>query len=357
MRALLAIALVLFAISLSAGARAHAVGVSKGEYSVRPGAVDVVATFARGEFTGDGPGVAGPDGGEAARKVTSGIAISADGEPCVSQTPRFALTEQDGIEIRATYACRADAVKYGVALRILDNLPHGHRHVAHASSGSYSFQEVCYRGHAEIEIPAPSDSARATGTGSGAGSGTGVVGFVRMGIEHILTGYDHLLFLFGLIVVGGRLRALALVVTAFTVAHSITLGLAATGVWTPSPRVVEPMIALSIAYVGVENFFVRSAENRWRITFPFGLIHGFGFAGALREIHLGRAEIPRALVGFNLGVEIGQLAVMAVLLPIVLRLRKSPWFTGEPERRVSGVQVLSGAVALLGVIWLVERLA
>jgi hydrogenase/urease accessory protein HupE len=329
---------------LAARASAHAVGISKGEYAVRRGAVDVVATFARGEFVSDED--------ETAREVIRGIAIAADGEPCVSQAPNVVLTEQDGLEIRATYACREDALKYSVVFHLLEDLPRGHRHVAHASSGSVSFQEVCTRGHEEIEIPAPAE-----GTMSGRPASVSFLRFVRMGVEHILTGTDHLLFLLGLIVVGGRLRALALVITAFTVAHSITLALAATGVWAPSPRVVEPMIALSVVYVGVENFFVRSAENRWRITLPFGLVHGFGFAGALREIHLGKGEISRALVGFNVGVEIGQLVVMAALLPIVLKLRKSAWFMGAKERRVSGVQVLSGAVALVGVVWLVQRLA
>src|SRR5262249_30813916 len=115
---------------------------------------------------------------------------------------------------------------------------------------------------------------------------------LKLGVEHILTGADHLVFLLGLILVGGRWRSLVGVVSAFTLAHSITLALAALSVFAPSPRIVEPAIALSIAYVGVENLFVKDASKRWRITFPFGLIHGFGFAGALREIALPRAELP-----------------------------------------------------------------
>ena len=133
---------------------------------------------------------------------------------------------------------------------------------------------------------------------------------LKLGVEHILTGADHLVFLLGLILVGGSLRSLVGVVTAFTLAHSITLALAALSIFAPSPRLVEPAIALSIAYVGVENLFVNDASKRWRITFPFGLIHGFGFAGALREIALPRAQLPIALVSFNLGVELGQLGVL-----------------------------------------------
>jgi hypothetical protein len=114
---------------------------------------------------------------------------------------------------------------------------------------------------------------------------------------------------------------------------------------------VEPAIAASIVYVGVENFFVESAEKRWRITLPFGLVHGFGFAGALREISLTPAQIPVALVSFNLGVEIGQLAVLAVVLPLVLAARKRRWL----ERR--GTRVLSAAVAAAGAVWFVARVA
>jgi hypothetical protein len=140
-----------------------------------------------------------------------------------------------------------------------------------------------------------------------------------------------------------------LVVTAFTLAHSITLGLAVLGVWAPSPRIVEPLIALSVAYVGVENQFVKDAEKRWRITFPFGLIHGFGFAGALGEIQLPKADIPKALLGFNLGVEVGQLGILAVVLPMIMHARKREWF----EKR--GVRHASWAIAALGLVWFVLR--
>ncbi|HEX3343263.1 MAG TPA: HupE/UreJ family protein, partial [Polyangiaceae bacterium] len=180
--------------------------------------------------------------------------------------------------------------------------------------------------------------------------GHGVFSFFTMGVEHILRGTDHLVFLLGLVVIGGKPRSVLVVVTAFTVAHSITLALAVLGVWAPSPRLVEPAIALSIAYVGVENFFVRDLSKRWRITFPFGMIHGFGFAGALREAALSRAEIPGALVLFNLGVEAGQLAVLALLLPALFFLRKATWF------RTRGVEIISAAIVVAGLTWFVARL-
>jgi hypothetical protein len=172
---------------------------------------------------------------------------------------------------------------------------------------------------------------------------------LRMGIEHIWTGYDHLLFLLGLVLIGGPARSLIGAITAFTAAHSLTLAAASLGVWAPSDRVIEPCIALSIAYVGVENWFVRDGKGRWRVTFPFGLVHGFGFAGALREVALSRAEVPTALMAFNLGVELGQLAELAALLPLVMLARRwNGWQRG-------GMRACTAAIALAGVVWFVVR--
>jgi hypothetical protein len=121
-------------------------------------------------------------------------------------------------------------------------------------------------------------------------------------------------------------------------------------VWSPSPRLVEPCIALSIAYVGIENWFVADATGRWRITFPFGLVHGFGFAGALREIAVPRPQVPTALFGFNFGVELGQIAVLALLLPLVLVARKQ-----ELWQR-TGMRACTAAIATTGVVWFFVRI-
>ena len=137
--------------------------------------------------------------------------------------------------------------------------------------------------------------------------------------------------------------------TAFTLAHSVTLALSVLGLVTPRLSVIEPLIALSVAYVGVENFLVKDPAKRWRVTLPFGLIHGFGFAGALGEVGLPKGDLPAALALFNLGVEAGQLAILAVLLPIVFWLAKRPAYTAW------GVKIASGAIVLAGLYWFVER--
>jgi hypothetical protein len=145
--------------------------------------------------------------------------------------------------------------------------------------------------------------------------------YLVLGIEHIFTGYDHIAFLFGLLVIAGAgglsrgAREVLKVVTAFTVAHSITLISSALGWVAIGPRIVEPAIAVSIAYVGVENLVQPRPRRRWLLTFGFGLVHGFGFASVLREIGLPSKGLLLSLLSFNLGVELGQLAVVAAVLP------------------------------------------
>jgi hydrogenase/urease accessory protein HupE len=172
--------------------------------------------------------------------------------------------------------------------------------------------------------------------------------FVTMGIEHILTGYDHLSFLFGLILLGGRFTNILKIVTSFTIAHSITLILASLEIVSLPSRFIESMIALSILYVGIENQWIKNIKYRWLLTFAFGLIHGFGFAGALAETQVPKNHFITALLTFNVGVEIGQLLVVIVLLPIILYLKRFAW-------NVWFVRGASALVALFGLIWFLQR--
>ncbi len=174
-----------------------------------------------------------------------------------------------------------------------------------------------------------------------------IVQFLRLGVEHIFLGYDHICFLMALIVVG-RLKDLIKIVTSFTVAHSITLILATLDIVRLPTRLVETGIAATIVYVAVENLWVRGTGHRWMLTFCFGLIHGFGFANVLREIGLPTNGLVRCLLSFNVGVELGQLVIVATLLPLALRLRR--WRHG----RVA-VVTISVLLALFGTAWLVDR--
>jgi hypothetical protein len=184
---------------------------------------------------------------------------------------------------------------------------------------------------------------------AGAGSRHGLASFVLLGIEHILTGWDHLLFLLGLLLRGGSWFALAKIVTAFTLAHSITLALAAFDIVVLPDRLVEAVIALSIAFVAAENLFGKPVvARRWLVSFCFGLVHGFGFSSALRELGLASSGLLVSLFGFNAGVEIGQGLVVAVALPALALLRRTRW-----ERRM--VWSSSVAILLVGAVLFVER--
>lgn len=175
--------------------------------------------------------------------------------------------------------------------------------------------------------------------------------FIPTGIGHILSGPDHILFLVGLLLLGGGVRRLALIVSGFTLAHSVTLSCAALGWLTPSPRLIEPAIALSIIYVGADNLLVREGRDmRAWISFGFGFIHGFGFATVLRVMDLPRAALAWSLFSFNLGVEIGQLAIVGMVASLVAWLWRSHPIAG---RRL----VVAGSwfVIVAGAAWFVQR--
>lgn len=363
----LAAALGLAGLLSASRAAAHTIGLSTGEYKAKGASIVGKLAFARSEVASLVPSIDGNRDGhltalevEAARgslkdKLLARIVVVAGGAACSPALTDLGLTEQDGLLLSGRWDCpQSDETSGGVAdveLALLDDLARGHRHVARVVTAAATHDEVLYGDQRKFSVTLESTSASSTPNPVAAGEARSASSWplFKMGIEHILSGYDHLVFIVGLVLARARLRALLAVVTAFTIAHSITLALSVLGVWAPSSRVVEPAIALSIAYVGIENFFVKDASKRWRITFPFGLVHGFGFAGALQEIDVPRSFLPTALVSFNLGVEAGQLVVLAMLLPLVLFLRGKPWF--EPR----GVRVLSGAVALAGGVWFVAR--
>jgi hypothetical protein len=182
--------------------------------------------------------------------------------------------------------------------------------------------------------------------------------FVRTGVLHIFGGLDHICFILGLLLLGGSLKVLLKTVTAFTLAHSLTLSLSALHIWTPSPRFIEPLIALSIVAVAAENLRPRGGEEStavardWRpwLAFGFGLFHGFGFAGALGEIGLPRAALVPALAAFNVGVEIGQAAIVLCAAPLLAVLATKSLLA---YRRL--VTTGSCAIALAGALWFVQR--
>jgi hydrogenase/urease accessory protein HupE len=175
--------------------------------------------------------------------------------------------------------------------------------------------------------------------------------FIPAGIHHILIGPDHLLFLVGLLLLGGSIRRLAMVVTSFTIAHSITLSLAALNILSPPARIIEPAIALSIVYVGADNLLAQGGRDvRAWIAFAFGFIHGFGFANVLREMELPARALGWSLFSFNFGVEIGQLLVVIIVASTFAWLRsRSEWARAQ--------LVYAGSIVVIaaGSFWFVQR--
>ena len=171
--------------------------------------------------------------------------------------------------------------------------------------------------------------------------------FFKLGIEHLLTGYDHILFLLTVIIAMSLMDTVK-AVTAFTVAHSLTMALAFLHLVSLPSSIVEPLIALTIIYVAGENILARNVRKMWLLTGLFGLVHGLGFVGALKAITVSRDELMLSLLSFNVGIEAGQLLVIAISLPALHYLRSRAW-----DRKFC--RVFSQVAAALGTVWLVQR--
>ncbi len=271
-----------------------------------------------------------------ARLATLGraaVVVKLDGERCQSELVSHRVSEEAGmVRVHLAYRCPA-AGPLELHVALLDQLRDGHTHLATLRLAGGVRGEILTR-----EAPTFLE-----------GGGGSFWRFLHAGIHHILVGYDHLLFLLGLLLVARRPRQIALIVTGFTAGHSVTLALAALDVVSLPAALVEPVIAASIVYVGVENLWRGGGPHRPYLALGLGLVHGFGFAGVLREMGLPAGGRAVPLVAFNLGVEVGQLVVFAVALPVVRLL----------ERKLGGRVVTAGSlvVAALGGVWLVLRVA
>jgi hydrogenase/urease accessory protein HupE len=283
--------------------------------------------------------------------------VRAGGQALAPRETHVQLATGDSLNFRAIYPRPPE---FPVTLRAtrLGELPPGHREylIVKNEQGKEVAKKLLSAKDDAVEFDAVGKDNGATAAPAASDGESGMptfLGFVRLGIEHIWTGYDHLLFLFALLVVCRSFRSIVTIISCFTLAHSITLAVATLGLINLPSRMVEPAIAASIVFVGAENLWRRGAEprGRWAVTFAFGLIHGFGFASVLRDLGVGTGGegIAVPLFTFNLGVEVGQVAVASIVLPIVWQLRKNEAFV----RR--GVPVLSAVIVAAGLYWFLER--
>ncbi len=349
-----------FLIAVTIGVRAHDPGLSTAQADLREGAVFITNGYAPADVQEYLPMTLRRDGSwtqedfEAAHEALIGVApdlweVRTGGRRLTPASVRVELLPEDNVSFFLVFRGVVSGERLTLRAPRLAELPNNHRQflVVADARGTVVGRKLLSLRDATLEV-----DPGAAETGAPAAAAT-FWGFVWLGVEHIWIGYDHLLFLFALLIVCRSFRSIVGIISCFTLAHSITLALATFDLVNLPPRVVEAAIAGSIVYVGLENLWRRGQEprGRWLVTFGFGLVHGFGFASVLRGLGIasGSQGIALPLFAFNLGVELGQVAVAAIVLPVIWRLRRSSGFV----RR--GVPALSAVVALAGFYWLLER--
>jgi hydrogenase/urease accessory protein HupE len=277
------------------------------------------------------------------------LLVSLDGRSARPVSVHSRLDENKNVEIYLIFRV-AHFSTVEIQSKLLASLPPGHRQYLR-------IQDSSGRSITEGLLSATADQATALIAAAnvkadGRETIDSFVDFLVLGLKHILTGYDHLLFLLGLLVVTRSFVSSLKIITCFTLAHSITLAVTTLSRVEISSRMVEPLIAASIVYVGVENL-LRGDDSKGRhwLTFGFGLIHGFGFASVLCEMGIGSRPggVALPLFSFNLGVEFGQMMIAALALPIIWKLWSRPTFS------VRFAPACSAIVALLGSVWFVQR--
>ena len=323
------------------------VGVGVTEAQVTMAAEDLESALGRQLYDRDAGQVPAPQLAAAlpALRAYMGerLVLRVAGAPCATQ-PFEVATEGHVVQIRAVWGCGDDADGLVLESRLLAGVDDRFIQIVRVRHGQDVAETVLRDGRSEVALLQPPDRMAV------------VRDYVLSGIEHIFIGADHVAFLTALLLWATRFWPVVKVVTAFTVAHSITLSLAVLDLVRVPGVIVEPLIALTVIWVAVENFISHDIEGRWRLTFVLGLIHGLGFAGVLQEYGLPTDAIGLALASFNLGVEIGQLAIVALLMPVLLALdRLWPRPHGGIGRPPALVYGISFPVALLGLWWLAER--
>ncbi len=355
-----AILVVLFSLLSFQEATAHDPGLSSLTLCARPNGLEATLTLAVRDaaqlatMDGDGPAVVTQV--ESARSrlqleaaVARQLLITTGGRVIKVQSIRSDFDEKNNVEVHLDFGPITFS-SLEIQSNLIASLPRGHRQYFQLQdSGGATVSEGL------LSAAAHCATAKFAPVNAGVTAReivSSFTNFLSLGVKHILTGYDHLLFLFGLLVVARGFFYSLSIITAFTIAHSITLAAATFNLAHIPSRIVEPLIAASIVYVGIENL-LRSDVPKGRplVTFGFGLIHGFGFASVLREMGLGAGTggIALPLLSFNVGVELGQIMVAAAVLPIIWKLRENPIFITR------WAPTCSAAVVIFGSFWFVQR--
>lgn len=271
------------------------------------------------------------------------VLLRADGAPCPAAAPAIS-SQGHTVHVRTSFACGDRHGRLELESRLLAGTDPGYVQHVRIFRGDEMVDVVLREGADRVPLGAPRDPlgvARA---------------YFLAGVEHILAGADHLAFLLGLLLWASRPLSVVKVVTAFTLAHSITLTLGVLDLVRVPMSLVDPLVAATVVWVAVENFLSRDVDRRWKVTLLLGLVHGLGFASVLQELGLPEDALAPALLAFNLGVEAGQLAIVAVALPTLRAVdRLWPHADGAAGRPPALVHGLSAGLGVLGLWWLAER--
>ena len=265
------------------------------------------------------------------------VAVAVDGRALTLRSDAMRIAQGvDGKQLLETtlHFPGASAASYAIRCDPLTDLGADHRTLAKISRNGRTEQFVFQQGVVYLSAQQRFSAA--------------FVQFLELGVTHIFTGYDHILFLLGLLLATARLLDAVKIITAFTLAHSVTLALAALQLVVLNPRLVEAGIALSIVYIAAENLLQKKSGRRWIVSFAFGLVHGFGFANVLREMDLQRSSLVASLLSFNIGVELGQLIIVVLILPLLALARRTRAFPVV-------MKTASVLILLQGLWWLYER--
>jgi hydrogenase/urease accessory protein HupE len=286
--------------------------------------------------------VVGPRAAAIATMLGSRFSLAADGRPLVPRwmpTPEI-LSDRQSLRFEIRYELPAPPGRLLITAAMFPYDPN-HQTFVNVYEGEALTQAILDRGRPGFEYF----------SGSRQGVAAVIRRFIPAGVHHILIGPDHLLFLVGLLLLGGSIRQLLIVVTSFTLAHSITLSLAALNIVSPPARIIEPAIALSIVYVGADNLLARGGRDvRAWIAFAFGFIHGFGFANVLREMDLPTRALGWSLFSFNVGVELGQLLVVVAVASALTAVRSRSEMAGRQVAFAGSVVVIAA-----GTFWFIQR--
>jgi len=340
---------------------AHPPGLSSLDVAINPARIDAKVTFALQDIEAFTPMDSDLDAEvtdaerEAAKPsiaklLAEQLRLNIDSQDGVPAEPgQVSFDDQNNAHVQLSYSV-APKQTLLVQSKFLALLPDGHQQylTIRDANGKTLTEKMLGKHDDQISLPIANAAAAESPQALFAAFGD----FFKLGIEHILTGYDHLLFLFALLAVTHSFWPALKIITFFTVAHSITLACAGLNLIELPSSFVEPFIAATIIYVGIENI-IRGGHPKGRhwLTFGFGLIHGFGFAGVLREMDIssGDTGILLPLLSFNLGIETGQIAVAAIVLPMIW------WLNNQVEASAKFLRGGSVAVSLMGAFWLVER--